>query len=96
MKESTDSLKRLFKQWAKEDPIEINRIAESGSYRKYFRIIGEEKTAIGVFNAENIENKAFISFTKHFLKKSLNVPKLFSQNLKENRYLREELVEEIA
>ncbi len=94
MKKSTDSLKRLFKQWAKEDPIEINRIAESGSYRKYFRIIGEEKTAIGVFNAENIENKAFISFTKHFLKKSLNVPKLFSQNLKENIYLLEDLGDE--
>jgi aminoglycoside/choline kinase family phosphotransferase len=94
MKKSTDSLKRLFKQWANEDPIEINRIAESGSCRKYFRISGEEKTAIGVFNAEDIENKAFISFTKHFLKNSLNVPKLFSQNLKENIYLLEDLGDE--
>jgi len=86
-----NQLKNLFSKWAKEEPTDIIRIAESGSYRKYFRIKGKEKTGVGVFSPDDKENKAFITFTKHFLKKGLNVPKLYAQNLKEKVYLLEDL-----
>jgi aminoglycoside/choline kinase family phosphotransferase len=91
MNEVIEKLKRLYRDWADEEVISVSPIAQSGSYRKYFRIISSKKNAIGVFNPDGKENRAFISFTKHFLKKGLNVPKLYSQQLKENIYLIEDL-----
>ena len=91
MKEITNQLKRLYKWWAKEEAINIFPLANSGSYRQYFRIIGKEKIAIGVFNPDKNENRAFITFTKQFLKKGLSVPKIYSQNLKDDIYLLEDL-----
>ncbi len=91
---NTIALKTLYRQWANEEPDEINRIAESGSYRKYFRIIGKEKRAVGVFNQDIKENKAFISFTNHFLKKGLNVPEIYAHDLKKHIYLLQDLGDE--
>jgi aminoglycoside/choline kinase family phosphotransferase len=91
MNKVISQLNKLYKNWAKEDPISILPLAPSGSYRKYFRISGEEKTAIGVYNPDKKENKAFISFTRHFLKKNLNVPQLYNQQSNENTYLIEDL-----
>jgi len=91
MKQVIQRLKFLFKRWAKEEAIHIVPLAQSGSDRKYFKINGKEKIAIGVFNPDEKENKAFIHFTNHFLKKGLNVPKLYTQNLEENIYLIEDL-----
>jgi len=87
-------IKVLYKKWAKEEPLEIKAIAESGSYRKYFRIRGKEKTAIGVYNKDKKENEAFISFTKHFIEKGLNVPELYVQDLEKNIYLLQDLGDE--
>ena len=91
MNKVEQNLKNLFEGWSKEKPKNIIPLAQSGSYRKYFRIIGAEKACIGVFNSDKKENKAFISLTKHFLKKRLNVQSLYAQNLKEDIYLLEDL-----
>ncbi len=84
-------LQKLFEEWSGEDAATIQPLAQSGSYRKYFRISGKQKTAIGVFNPDKKENKAFVTFTKHFSKNRFNVPKLYAQQLKENIYLIEDL-----
>jgi aminoglycoside/choline kinase family phosphotransferase len=84
-------INKLYEIWAQEEALSITPLAQSGSYRKYFRITGIEKTAIGVFNPDTKENRTFITLTKHFLKKYLNVPHIFAQNLKENIYLIEDL-----
>jgi aminoglycoside/choline kinase family phosphotransferase len=91
MKEAIYRLKKLYADWADEEALNVFPLAQSGSYRKYFRLSGEEKTAIGVFNPDKKENRAFISFTKHFLKKNLNVPGIYSSQLKDNIYLIEDL-----
>jgi aminoglycoside/choline kinase family phosphotransferase len=91
MNKLISQLSNLYESWAKEQAVSISPLIQSGSYRKYFRITGKEKTAIGVFNPDKRENKAFISFTKHFSKKGLNVPNLYSHQLKENIYLIEDL-----
>jgi aminoglycoside/choline kinase family phosphotransferase len=91
MNKVVNQINNLYESWAKEEALKITPLAQSGSYRKYFRISGEEKTAIGVFNPDKKENTAFISFTKHFIKKGLNVPHLYSHQLKENIYLIEDL-----
>ena len=91
MNEVIENLKKLYRDWADEEVISVFPIAQSGSYRKYFRISGKDKTAIGVFNPDRKENRAFITFTKHFLKKGFNVPQLYNHKLKENIYLVEDL-----
>jgi len=91
MDKTEKQLKNQFEDWAKEKPVNMTPLPQSGSYRKYFRMIGREKSCIGVFNPDKKENKAFIFLTKHFLKNGLNVPSLYSQNLKENIYLLEDL-----
>jgi aminoglycoside/choline kinase family phosphotransferase len=91
MNEMNVKLKKLYRVWAAEKAISVSPIAQSGSYRKYFRINGKEKTAIGVFNPDRKENQAFITFTRHFLKKGLSVPELYNHDLTENIYLIEDL-----
>ena len=91
MNEITLKLKKLYKSWSAEEAISVFPIAQSGSYRKYFRINGKEKTAIGVFNPDKRENRAYISLTKHFIKKGFSAPQLYAQQLKENIYLIEDL-----
>jgi len=88
--EEINLLKMLYENWAKEEVLNIAPLAQSGSYRKYFRITGKAKNAIGVFNPDKKENRAFITFTNHFIKKGLNVPHLFDHNLRENIYLIED------
>jgi len=91
MMEEIKKLKILYESWAKEKVLNIDPLAQSGSYRKYFRITGKEKNAVGVFNPDRKENIAYITFTEHFLKKKLNVPRLFAKNIKDNIYLIEDL-----
>ena len=87
----TKQLKLLYESWAKEKVLSIQPLAQSGSYRKYFRMKGKEKIAVGVYNPDKKENLAFITFTEHFLKKNLNVPSIFAKNLRDNIYLIEDL-----
>jgi aminoglycoside/choline kinase family phosphotransferase len=91
MTEIRQKLIKLYKRWSGEEAAIIQPIAQSGSYRKYYRITGKQKTAIGVFSPDKKENEAFITFSKHFHKSGLNVPKLYAQQLKDNIYLIEDL-----
>ncbi len=85
------ALIKLFEDWAGEKHTEFYPLPPSGSYREYFRIKSKSKTAIGVYNADEKENKAFVTFTEHFLNKGLNVPEIFARDLKKNIYLEEDL-----
>jgi len=82
---------KLFENWAEEKHIKFYPLSPSGSYREYYRIKSKSKNAIGVFNNDKKENIAFIKFTKHFLKKGLNVPKIYRKDLRNNIYLEEDL-----
>ncbi len=84
-------LLELFEQWAGEKADSITPLPQSGSYRKYFRIISNKKNAIGVYNSDKKENDAFISFTKHFLNKNLLVPQLYADDMNNDVYLLEDL-----
>ena len=82
---------KLFQDWSGESGKQMEQIAQAGSDRRYFRIKGESKSAVGTYNADFKENKAFIYFTEHFGKKDLNVPKLYAHDLSEGVYLQEDL-----
>lgn len=81
----------LFENWAGEKPLSFTPLPESGSNRKYFRITGRSKSALGVFNPDKRENIAFIYLSKHFLKLRLNVPRVYSHKLNVNIFLIEDL-----
>ena len=68
-------------------PVDIKPIAESGSARKYFRVVTENGSLIGAYNANVEENEAFFYLTEHFGKIGLNVPKLLAVNKERNCYL---------
>ncbi len=70
-----------------ETPKDILPIAESGSARKYFRIITDNKSLIGTFSNNVEENEAFLTFSKHFHDLGLNVPEVFAVNEEKTCYL---------
>jgi hypothetical protein len=74
-----NQLIRLFEIWATENAQNITQLPGSGSYREYYRIRGEKKSALGVFNPDRKENRAFIEFARHFHAKQLNVPEIYAE-----------------
>ncbi|MBL7817071.1 MAG: phosphotransferase [Saprospiraceae bacterium] len=82
---------KLFEDWSGEAAAQMDQIAQAGSDRRYFRIRGASKSAIGTYNAEFKENKAFIRFTQHFWKKGLPVPEVYAESLLNGVYLQEDL-----
>ena len=63
------SLKQLFRECFRQDAESIAPMPVSGSNRHYFRITGNGVSAIGVYNTDAKENRAFVSFTNHFRSK---------------------------
>lgn len=60
------------------DVTDILPIAESGSSRKYYRIITATGSVIGTYSTNVEENEAFIAFSCHFVEKQLNVPEVIA------------------
>ncbi|MCW3804733.1 RapZ C-terminal domain-containing protein [Plebeiibacterium marinum] len=89
--EKQQLIMKMFTQWSGEKVESMTMLPPSGSYREYVRIEGGGKSALGVYNADEKENKAFVEFTKHFLSKGLNVPNIYDENLGEDVYLIEDL-----
>jgi len=87
-------LSLLFENWACEKAENIVLLPASGSYRKYYRINGKSKNCLGVYNNDKKENRAFITFSFHFLKHSLQVPKIYAENTEELIYLIEDFGDE--
>ena len=86
-----NKLSALFEQWSGQQPTQISALPVSGSDRRYFRLTQESFSAIGVYNANLKENKAFLQFTGAFQQVGLKVPKVYSSDLAEEFYLLEDL-----
>ncbi len=81
----------LFEAWAGERAVRFQALPPSGSNREYYRIGGPKKTAIGVYNPDPKENRAFIEFSKSFQSIGLPVPNILGENASTNTYLVEDL-----
>jgi len=86
-----DYLKASFKEKFNCEAISFEKLPQSGSYRQYFRLSNNNISAIGVFNEDKKENKAFVEFCKHFYKKGIAVPEIYSVDLENDVYLQEDL-----
>lgn len=69
------------------DVSDIKPLAESGSSRHYYRIITNDRSLIGTFNANVEENESFFYLTQHFGALGIPVPKLLAVNDQRNCYL---------
>lgn len=81
----------LFENWAGEQVEAIIMLPRSGSYREYYRLKSSNKSALGVYNEDYKENKAFVTFTNHFYELGIKVPEIYAEDLSQNIYLQQDL-----
>lgn len=84
-------LEELFQYQFGEKPLEIVGLPQSGSNRKYFRLLGDKATAIGTYNTDKEENKAFYYLADHLKSSGVNVPSLYQKDECNGIYLQEDL-----
>lgn len=91
MPEAQKILSRLYKQWSGEEVLSQVQLPVSGSDRRYFRITGQGSQAIGAWNADVAENRAFLKFSEHFIRLGLPVPEVFLSDESGKAYLQTDL-----
>lgn len=88
-----DILKRLFEQHFGHPAEQTKPLqgALGGSGRVIVRLVGGTDRAIGIVYPVKEENTAFLEFSRHFRRHGLPVAEIFSEDLKQNAYLEEDL-----
>lgn len=84
-------LSKLFFDSTGKYPKNIIKLPESGSHRMYFRLQCDKISLIGTYNTVFQENKAFVSFAKHFASMNLPVPKILNVSETGDCYLQSDL-----
>jgi aminoglycoside/choline kinase family phosphotransferase len=82
---------QLFENHFNEKADSVEMLPGSGSYREYCRLINANRTVVGAFNSDIKENTAFLSFTSHFIKNGIPVPKVYAVSSDLKKYLLEDL-----
>ncbi len=91
VKNSNEQIKELFKNWCGQEADECKTLPESGSNREYYRVKNNAYSAIGVYNTDKAENRAFLYITTKLKKAGVNVPGIFAKNEEKGIYLQEDL-----
>ena len=95
MKANIDNpFQELFTDWCGEKPEWVWILPPTASHRMYYRIKSRNYSAIGVYNPNYWENKAFVSMTRLFLAENIPVPQLYGEELESDIYLLEDLGDE--
>jgi aminoglycoside/choline kinase family phosphotransferase len=91
MSNHTEDLKELFFVTFKREAERVSLLDASGSNRKYYRMQAGTVSAIGAYNNDFKENKAFIAFSRYFGERGVSVPTIYAENLEKNIYLQSDL-----
>lgn len=87
-----EKLIELFKKWAGESPVNVEKLPVAGSNRSYYRLYdGTGATVVGVIGTSRDEDHAFIYLSNHFTKRRLPVPRVLAVSDDELRYLQSDL-----
>lgn len=86
-----NQIKALFKRHFRIDAQSVTPLPQGGSDRRYYRLTGDGVTAIGTYNPNVQENRAFFYLTSHFLSKGFSVPQVLSIADDEQFYLLNDL-----
>ncbi len=74
---------------------EYKEMSSHGSDRIILRLISASgSSSVGIINENISENKAFLSFGRHFRKHGLNIPKIFAESPDLKTYILEDLGDE--
>lgn len=84
-------LSELFFKYTGKYPTKIVKFPESGSHRLYFRLQCDNLSLIGTYNNVFQENRAFISYSKHFAMRNLPVPQVVAVSERGDCYLQTDL-----
>ena len=84
----------LFEHSFKEKADKVAGISSHGSARRIYRLSNSSRSVIAVENDDVKENRAFITFSRHFKKFSLPVPEIYAEDSNGLVYLQEDLGDE--
>jgi aminoglycoside/choline kinase family phosphotransferase len=82
---------KLFTEWSGTKPEQITALPISASNRLYYRLKAGSVSAIGSYNQDERENKAFIYLARHFKNNNLPVPEIYGEDLANGVYLQQDL-----
>ena len=86
-----DKISQLFRDYAGREAEKQEMLPHSGSYREYVRLTAGAFSAIGTWNADLKENRAFLSFSRHFHEQGIPVPEIYCISDDQSCYLQEDL-----
>jgi aminoglycoside/choline kinase family phosphotransferase len=86
-----NKLAGLFRDFNGHPPTEVKKLTGSGSNRTYYRLTGNNTSAIGTIGENLSETRAFLYLSEHFRQRGLFVPSILAKDEKENIYLQEDL-----
>ena len=81
----------LYRATFGEDPHSVVPLNAHASNRRMFRLLGSERSVIGIANPNRFENRAFVEFSEHFKNVGLPVPEIYGVDLDLGIYLEEDL-----
>ncbi len=82
-----EAIRKLFREYAGQDATRISPLPPSGSNRQYARLHSDSHSAIGAFNPDDRENRAFLALSHTFLELGLPVPKVLAHKRDKQVYL---------
>lgn len=86
-----DPLFSLFERFFGEPAQNCEPIKAHASERQIYRLSSGSNKAIGIFNNDFLENRAFVYFTEHFRSLGLPVPQIYGTDLERSVYLQQDL-----
>lgn len=90
----TERLNKLFEQVFGVPPEQVQELSAHASNRRIFRLRGAQRSVIGILNSNQLENLAFLEFSRHFRGQNLPVPEIYGSDSEACVYLEEDLGDE--
>jgi aminoglycoside/choline kinase family phosphotransferase len=87
----TNALTELYKRRFGADPEQVVPLRAHASDRHIYRLLGKDRPVIGILNANQAENRAFISFAGDMRRAGIYVPEIFAEDAAAGAYLEEDL-----
>ena len=88
---SEEALRALYARTFAAPPGSVEALKADGSARRLFRMGGPKAAVIGAVGPDPRENRAFLSFSRHFRAQKMNVPEILAESQAENVYIEEDL-----
>ncbi|MEK7722268.1 MAG: RNase adapter RapZ [Elusimicrobiota bacterium] len=84
-------LRGLYKKTFGLEPESFEPLKADGSARRLFRLKDGNRSVIGAFGPDKLENRAFLEFSRHFRAEKLPVPEIYADDQPQGIYLEEDL-----